>query len=221
MVARSIIRVTISTFIFIVLKSIRTTYSFLAAAIFLLLSHSFALGKGDGADDSICENYIAIRGSSNINHFQFTNYNPIIHLPGNEEKTDDEYRDIKVPVRDFTGPNHRMLNDFYDMIHASKYPFINIEIEPRRMADFDEGTGLTNFKTKISIAGKSKNYVVPCEVTSCKKAQMVLKGNFEVELSDFNIDPPEKMFGTIKVHNEVFINFVFKFMAGKTEKSKT
>ena len=193
----------------------------MAAAIFLLLFHSLALGKGNGADDSNCENYISIRGSSNINHFQFINYNPIIHLLGNENKSDDEYRDIKVPVRDFTGPNHRMLNDFYNMIHASKYPYINIEIEPREMADFDEGTGLTNFRTKISIAGKSRNYLVPCEVTSCQKARLVLKGNFEVELSDFNIDPPEKMFGTIKVHNEVFINFVFKFKAEKTEKSKT
>ena len=187
----------------------------------MLFSHTFALGKGDDADDSTCENYISIRGSSNINRFKFTNYNPLINLLGNADKKDDEYRDIKVPVHDFTGPNHRMLNDFYEMVHASKYPYINIKIEPREMADFDEGTGLTNFKTKISIAGKSQNYVVPCEVTSCNKAQQVLKGKFELELSDFNIDPPEKMFGTIKVHNEVFINFVFKFMPEKTEKSKT
>jgi hypothetical protein len=186
-----------------------------------LFVNCFAFGKDSDVKNTGCENYISIEGSSNINQFQFVNYNPIVHLFDNSEQKKTKYRQIQVPVHDFITTNHHMLNDFYKMIHAAKYPFINIEIEPREMADFDEGTGLTNFKTQISIAGKSRNYVVPCEVTSCDNAQLVLKGNFEVELSDFNIAPPEKVFGTIKVRNEVFINFVFKFMAEKTRKSKT
>ena len=179
------------------------------------------MGKNTDADNSNCENYVSIRGSSNINHFQFINYNPIIPQAENTEKNNQNYRDIQIPVHDFKSSNNHMLSDFYKMIHATKYPYINIEIESRKMADFDEGTGLTNFKTEISIAGQSKNYVVPCEVTSCENSRLVLKGNFEVELSDFNIEPPEKMFGAVRVNNEVIINFVFKFMAEKTEKSKT
>ncbi len=105
------------------------------------------------------------------------------------------------------------------MVNAAEYPYIQIEIEQRKMADFDEGTGLTNFKTEISIAGKTKDYIVPCEITSCENSPVVLKGNFEVELSDFNIAPPVKMFGTIRVNNEVFINFVLKFIP-ESKKSK-
>lgn len=203
------------------MKTIRTTYYFLGSAILVLFLHFSALGKINDTDDANCQNYVEISGSSNINHFQFINYNPIIHVLNNTDQKKREYHNVQIPVHDFISSNHHMLDDFYKMINASKYPFIKIEIEPRIKADFDEGTGLTNFKTQISIAGNSRNYVVPCEVTSCENSNLVLKGNFEVELSDFNIKPPEKVFGAIKVNNDVFINFVFKFTAEKTKKSKT
>lgn len=204
-----------------ILETTRITYLISVTAMLLLVVQASSSEKNDDAKNTGCENYVSIKGSSNINQFQFINYNPIIRLNENSDLPQKKYRDIKVPVHDFIATNHHMLNDFYKMIHATKYPFIGIEIEPREMADFDEGTGLTNFKTQISIAGRSRNFIVPCEVTSCDDARMVLKGNFEINLSDFNIDPPEKVFGTIKVNNKVFIDFVFKFMAEKAKESKT
>ena len=211
---------TIFNFKTCILKPFHTIYVLLLT-VMLSLIQATAQGENDDTKDSGCLNYVSIQGSSNINQFQFINYNPIIHSNTITAQKNRDYRNIQVPVQDFITTNHHMLSDFYEMIHASKYPFINIKIEPREMADFDEETGLTNFKTQISIAGKSRDYVVPCEVTSCEDARMVLKGNLEMELSDFNMEPPKKVFGTVRVNNKVFINFVFKFMAEKTKKSKT
>lgn len=166
--------------------------------------------------DKGCFNYVLIKGSSNINQFEFVNYdpeiNPFHYTPGKEEN----YRNIQIPVKDFKGPNNPMLNDFYKMVNASEYPFIRIDIEPREKADFDETTGLTNFKTRISIAGNTNTFTVPCHIDFCENSEMVLEGDLEIELSDFDIEPPKKLLGTVKVNDEVFITFAFKYDLKKT-----
>lgn len=173
-----------------------------------MYSHSSASDKGKADAESECENFIDIQGSSNINRFRLINQSPQI-------KTDNSFknngaRDIQIPVNDFTAANNHMLKDFFNMVKAEEYPYIQIAIEPRNRADFDETSGLTNFRTKISLAGNSNNYTIPCEIVSCDNSAYLLKGQLKIELTDFNIDPPEKVFGAIKVNNEVFINFVFK-----------
>ncbi len=121
-------------------------------------------------------------------------------------------RNIKIPVNKFSGSNNIMLNDFHKMLNASKFPFIDISIEPREKADFDERTGLTNFKTQITIAGKTHDYIIPCQISFCDKSAVIVKGDLELDLSDFNIDPPKKVFGAVKVNDEVFITFAFHYL---------
>lgn len=182
----------------------------------LLFPFYRANDKNRPGNDEDCLNYVLIQGSSNINQFEFVNYDPEIdpyqNLPGKEEN----YRNIQIPVKDFNSPNNRMLNDFFKMVNVSEYPFIKIDIEPREKADFDETTGLTNFKTRISIAGNTNTFTIPCHIGFCGSSEMVLEGDLEIELSDFDIKPPKKLFGTVKVNDEVFITFAFKYDVKKT-----
>lgn len=178
------------------------------ATAFLMYFYSSASDKGKVDAESECENFICIQGSSNINRFRLINQSPQIKTGNSVESNGTQ--DIQIPVFDFTAANNHMLKDFFDMVKAEEYPYIQIAIEPINRADFDETSGLTNFRTKISLAGNSKNYTIPCEIVSCDNSAYLLKGQLKIELTDFNIDPPEKVFGAIKVNNEVFINFVFK-----------
>ncbi len=162
-------------------------------------------------DAEACTNYVLIQGSSNINRFEFVNYDPEVEDTINKAQKQETYSNIQIPVKKFSGPNHRMLNDFFKMIKASEYPYIKIDIEPREKADFDEVTGLTNFKTRVSIAGNTHTFIVPCQINFCEDSQMVLEGDLEVELSDFEIEPPTKLLGAVKVNDEVFITFAFKY----------
>ncbi|WP_158866880.1 hypothetical protein [Maribellus comscasis] len=166
--------------------------------------------------DENCINYILIQGSSNVNQFEFVNYDPEINQPQTPYQNDETYQNIQIPVKEFYGPNNRILNDFFNMVKASEYPYIKIDIEPREKADFDEATGLTNFKTKISIAGNTRNFIIPCAINFCEDSEMVLTGDIELELSDFEIEPPRKLLGTIKVNDEVFVTFAFKYDLKKT-----
>jgi hypothetical protein len=185
-------------------------YSIPLLTFLLLHFYGNTTDKKNAGEIEDCKNYISIHGSSNINQFQFVNYNLKINPSTNASEDQANYQHIRIPVYDFTGPNDRMLNDFYEMVSASEYPYIQISIEPKEKADFDETSGNTNFRTVISLAGQSRNYIVPCDILFCENSEYILKGELEVELTDFKIKPPVKVFGAVKVSNEVFINFAFK-----------
>jgi polyisoprenoid-binding protein YceI len=116
-------------------------------------------------------------------------------------------------VSGFDASNRKMLSDFHEMVSANEYPNIHIEIEPGKFADFDETSGRTRFKSKITIAGTTNEYIIPSEISSCQIAGYMLKGNLMVKLTDFGIEPPRKVLGAVKVNDEVFINFAFRIPA--------
>lgn len=164
--------------------------------------------KTDIPDD--CNNYVLIEGSSNINRFEFVNFNPSVANKQREtQKTDGQ--NIKIPVKKFTTRNNMMRRDFLEMLNAAEYPYIRINIESADSAYHDKETGLTYFDTKITLAGNTQSYRVPCKIISCENGQVV-KGKLELELSAFDIDPPQKVLGTVKVNNEVFITFAFNYI---------
>lgn len=182
--------------------------------IFLLLVFCFQLSADENnpekPDD--CSNYVLIQGSSNINKFEFVNHNPNIKKTDSSKKYEPHTKNIYIPVYDFSGSNKLMLKDFYELLNARNFPFINIKLESYDTAEFDEETGGTLLKTEITIAGETRDYIIPCEIDHCKNKGMVIKGNLEVKLSAFNIEAPRKVLGTVKVDDEVFITFSFNYI---------
>ncbi|MCK3683793.1 YceI family protein [Maribellus sp. YY47] len=159
-----------------------------------------------------CKSYVLIQGSSNINKFEFVNKNPNFTKRNHDNGENKLSQSIRIPIRDFSGPNKLMLNDFYKMLNADQYPDIKINIEAYNSEDFDEESGSTLLDTKITIAGKTHDYLIPCDVIYCETSGTVLKGSLEVLLSTFDIDPPQKILGAVKVDNEVFITFSFSYL---------
>lgn len=166
--------------------------------------------KSESLDE--CKNYVLIKGSSNINQFEFINDNPSILEPDNPKRTNLLSQNIRIPIHDFSGPNKHMLNDFFQMLNANQYPYIKIKIDAYNSEEIDEESGGTLLKTQITIAGKTHDYIIPCEIIYCENEGVILKGNLEVKLTSFDIDPPKKMLGAVKVDNEVFITFSFNYI---------
>ena len=164
----------------------------------------------ENAPKAECDSYLIIRGSSNINQFQFISYQPETINSENLRKN-KTYRNVKIPVNSFTGSNKRIIKDFNKMLNAEEYPFIKIAIERREFAKCVGKKGLTNFKTEITVAGNSNFYKVPCAVYACQKTGYIIEGNLDARLTDFEIDPPKKFFGLVKVNDEINIQYVFWF----------
>lgn len=166
--------------------------------------------------EQICENYISISGSTNINEFVLQNkeleLNHIKILPFIEgENISTDTSSIAIPVNEFYCKNRLMQRDFQKLLKSSEYPNISVTLT-KNATPLSDPQSSTNFTIIISLAGVTQKYDVLCDVSSCGDSEFQLKGEKQINLSDFNITPPEKVFGTIKVKDEVFINFAFKFI---------
>ncbi len=165
----------------------------------------------------VCRNYINIVGSTNLNQFEFRMDFPLnqIFSVNNEslaaEKTKGLY-EIPLPVAGFEANNQMLYRNFQALLKANVYPSIIIGIGYHQLLDFLNGENYTVQKIKITMAGITREYPVSCTVNSCSENLVYITGYKHIKLTDFDIDPPERFQGLIKVENDVMINFGFVFL---------
>ena len=101
-----------------------------------------------------------------------------------------------------------MTNDFEKTIKSKEYPVIFIEF-----LSFERGSGaqLTGGKfkgkIKISIAGVTRPFDVDCTIEAKESGLIHLQGGRDFTFSDFNLEPPSKMLGMVKVNDALTVNF--------------
>ncbi|WP_439488543.1 YceI family protein [Algoriphagus sp.] len=109
---------------------------------------------------------------------------------------------VEIPAKSLKSGKGSMDKNTYEALKAAKHPSIIFE-----MTDFVSVTG-TRIKAtgKLTIAGKSQ--IIPLEVSYSVNGNSVkFKGSHPVLFSDFGIDAPTAVFGTIKTGNELILAF--------------
>ncbi len=185
-------------------------YYFLSLFLSFTIFGASASDNPNGKTPENCSNFVLIQGSSNINRFEFIHEAP--RLVSNNQQSDrfNWQQEVIVPVKEFTGSNQHMRKDFLELLKASEYPVIQIDIEPKTEKKLSENVEKRDINATITLAGQKHEYVVPCKISECESSEIMIKGSLKVNLTDFNIKPPKKVLGTIKVNDEVFITFAFK-----------
>lgn len=155
-----------------------------------------------------CSNFVRIEGSSNVNQFyfeQFLNDWQTKEISFNHDK--DTIR-LKILASNFVPSIPMMYEDFIHLIKANQHPEIQITIETPPDIWWKQDS-LNQIKTKITIqlAGTSKKYEIPGTFQICHNHSLHLKGAITLNLTDFDLHPPSKFMGMIKVKDEVFVKF--------------
>lgn len=152
---------------------------------------------------------MVISGKSNINEFNLFlnqkrgNFYPDI-LTGT---TDSDFISFHIPVYLLDCRNKILLNDFNEMIHASKYPEVIIKIDPDEFESMITAPRNDTVSFRVILSGLMRKVETRCSVLSDKQGQRIVTGNLILKLSDFAMKPPKKIFGLIKLYNEVSVNF--------------
>ena len=182
----------------------------------------FAQGKlyMSSANPSVCTGFIFIAGNTNVNRFEFDmefNQRQVIAFDKvNHGSYGSRYIEIPIPVKNFHSNNLLIYNDFLKLLDAETYPYIKISIGYEQLNQFINGTNNTIPKIGITIAGVEKNYTIACRIVPCETGYIYVTGTKNIRLTDFNLNPPEKFQGLIKVRDEVIINFGFIFLIQHT-----
>ncbi len=74
-------------------------------------------------------------------------------------------------------------------------------------------------KGKLQIAGKEKEVDLEFSVNEAQASQFKVAGKIPLKMSDFGIDPPTAMMGTLKTGDEIVIHFDIVFQSMQTSKS--
>lgn len=157
--------------------------------------------------------YINIAGKTNVNSFEFylaNSKNDVGILP--VDLTDQPHRELslKIPVRKLKTDNQMMYSDFLKLLKENEYPNISIGIDNTPLMESFEDELSIEPVIDITIAGVTRQYRVKCNVEKFSEGKYV-KGTTIIRLTDFNLEPPTKMLGLIKVKDEVSINFAILF----------
>lgn len=189
-------------------------FSFIAIIIFGLISWSGIIDGNSSTKDS-GSGFIEITVQSNINRLIF-NYN----LTGNciissgAAKTKYDYDTsglkISVPIRDFECRNQSVYEDFLRLLKADQFPYLEIDVPQYQAFNVSENeTSVLEKEIAITVTGISKKYDIICRIEKNGAQNEILYGIAQIRFTDFEIKPPVKFSGLVKVKDEIIVKFGF------------
>lgn len=100
-----------------------------------------------------------------------------------------------------------MDNNTYKALNTKKYKNISFDLkEVKSISDLGNNRYKVNSTGSLSIAGVTKQ--IPVEFTMERSAnRVVLKGKKTFKMTDFGVEPPKALLGTVTTGDEVTIDF--------------
>jgi len=159
------------------------------------------------SDMETCNSYILISGESNINQFNFTyDLHRHILVKASDRLKDSGQYELVLPIKDFKANNPLMYDDFLQMMKENQYPRIIIGIPKDQLISLEQQSNTICPNMSITIADITRTYKIDCSLINCSE-NILLIGSQKIMLSDFKLKPPEKLYGLVKVNDEITVNF--------------
>ncbi|MEI6347971.1 MAG: hypothetical protein WCP69_08505 [Bacteroidota bacterium] len=186
----------------------------MCSIILMILTNSFSQNCKSFNIDIDPQSSISINGTSNVNSFLFEQKGVLVNNPISISFTDSPKYDLVKPitlpieVKRFECDNKLMKTDFFKTLNVDNYPFLDITMTNLELpANFNLKSKTTNGSVRVSIklAGVVCKYKVPF-IIAAKNEKLVIFGEKVVSFSDFNLEPPSKLLGIVKVDNNLRIN---------------
>ncbi|MFT7033622.1 MAG: hypothetical protein ACJA2S_002130 [Cyclobacteriaceae bacterium] len=173
---------------------------------------------------------LTIYGSSNINKFKCKlkqNFERDSLCVLIEEKSDTIYcknTEVIFEVSKFHCGHEGINKDFRQTLRANEYPTISLSVDQIYLLDssmlVDENDKI-RADISIELAGVVREYNIKFDKIESDRDNLSIIGSQQILMSEFNIDPPQALFGLIKTNNELSINFEFALMLLEKANVKT
>ena len=160
---------------------------------------------------SFPENYFRIKVTTTINQLVIRHEKPWDYRKSvrySKSNSADTYTVIRIHVKKLKAKNKLIQKKFYRMIKARENPYIIIKLPKKQ---FVQGLQQDDKKliipTYLTFAGETQKSILSIQTRSVNDDNYFISGSKEINLYDFNLEPPQKLGGAIKVKSEVMINF--------------
>lgn len=178
--------------------------------IFLVCLSSFQSRNVAGSWVIERNSTLAIDGSSNINKFtcDIQEYVKPDTLKAVNDQSRKRYMfnnsQLSVDIKRFDCHQKYITSDFRKMLKADDYPSLVIRFIS--LDDFSQD-GVVKGLVDIELAGKKKRMELNYNCSHVGANQLRLQGVKKMMFSDFELVPPRKIGGLIKINEEIIVNF--------------
>jgi hypothetical protein len=158
------------------------------------------------------ESVVSIIGKTNINTFECSSFK----YSGKSILSEVIYPEAEYTIwsgevmlesTSFDCLNRLMTKDFHNSVQSDEYPHIRIGFIDLVRRDLSPTQEELTGNVEITLAGVSKKFPLSCTLFKDDNGKTLLKGSQEVSFRDFEMKPPTKFLGTVKVKNELQVHF--------------
>ncbi len=188
--------------------------------LFLLASNTQLFAQS-GALYLLKDHEVVINGKTNVNKFscklkiddiQDTLSIKVTHA---YNRIDFQGLNLSLPINEFDCGNPIMNADLRKLLRADEYPELvlemkRIEFGPPSKGGYDDSYIIN---TLITIAEVRKTEVFRNSGIEEDDKRIRFYGKHNLLLTNYNIEPPQKFFGTIKVQNELEVEFEINLLS--------
>lgn len=153
-------------------------------------------------------NKMTVQGSSTIHDWESEITKA--DLKGEFVVSDNQLKEVKnvvvkIPVESIKSTKGKMMDSkTYDAFNSSKNPYIIYAINKAKV---NPANGTIDAAGTLTMAGVTKPLELQGKYTILENGDVRLTLSRKFKMSEFKMDPPTAMMGTIKVGDEVTVNF--------------
>jgi hypothetical protein len=119
---------------------------------------------------------------------------------------------IAIKVDDIDADSRRMNNNMHGYLKKDRHPEITYRlVEAKELAVLDNPGVKLTVRGVINAAGTDKEIVHDVEVRKNDSGGLVVSGSQDLKMTDFGIDPPTAMLGSVRSRDEMTITFEIHF----------
>lgn len=154
--------------------------------------------------------YIKVSGSSNVHDWTMISTlmeSNGVFTTGAQTLTAIKSFNFQLAVKSLKSEHKTMDSRMYKSVNESKYPTISYKLISATITQTSKGKCLIESKGELTIGGATQP--ITMEVTAAVNFDnsITINGSKKIQLTDYGITPPSFMLGTMKVYNDLTIQF--------------
>ena len=153
-----------------------------------------------------------INGKSNVNTFncgitEFLHTDTLVYINDGMNKPAALKGMVTIDINRFDCKHKYITSDLRRTLKADENPALKIRFLSIDKLLPDASNQLVKGNVEIELAGVTKQYEINYQLQKLNAAHLQLIGNKVILFKDFNLKPPTRLAGLIKVAEEITVNF--------------
>ncbi len=150
---------------------------------------------------------LTLYGTSTLHNFECTTASVQGSVTMDASLTRFISADITIPVRSIHSGSSGLDDNMYESLKADKFTSITYVLTADSLIAGTQDSAVVQTTGALTIAGTQRSLRMRVTATRSAQGKVILAGSTDLLMTDYGIDPPSFMFGTLKAGNKVSIAF--------------